>query len=423
MTVPLDRLYHFLDDVVNDDLIIYRWSPHGSRLLDDMRPLKNYKSFAHFTTPIVLCHDQEPTDYNLYSEEDRFNSIIKQKSANMPYTRQQFEEMNNEYKYTDNYIQELLGHKLNIYNKYILLHSEKNSEAINDYVQHDAVPVYYFSHALIARDWFRYAEIDPLIFKKNVKQDFLIYQRAWTGSREYRLKFLELLINSGIYSQCLSRFNPLDDNGKHYRTHQYKNKTLQIERNDLESYFPANNSPSSSSADYSVEDYCQTRFEVVLETLFDDRRQHLTEKIFRPIACGQPFILASTPGALSYLRSYGFKTFGDYIDESYDNVADPVERLHAILSTMKSIAMQSHEEKELLSSQLQNVVEFNRNWFFSREFVTLVVNEYKSNLGTGLDVIRQHQGACLNRWEILRLKGIAQKIITEQEYKELLKKI
>ncbi len=423
MTVPLDRLYNFLDDVVNDDIVIYRWSLHGSKLLDNIEMLKAYKKFDLFTTPIMLCHDQEPTDYYLYSEQDRFNSILRSKSKSITLTEQQFKKINNEQNATDNYIQELIGNRLNIYNKYILLHSEKNSKKINDYVQHGAVPVYYFSHALIAQDWFRYAATDSLLFKKNIKQDFLIYQRAWTGSREYRLKFSEMLINSDIRNQCRTRFNPLDDNGQHYKTHQYKNNVFCIERNDLELHFPVNNAPSSSSADYNSEDYVQTRFEVVLETLFDDQRWHLTEKVFRPIACGQPFILASTPGALSYLRSYGFKSFGDYIDESYDNVTDPVERLSAILHTMKSIASLTLEEKELLSGQLQHIVEHNKNWFFSQEFFNVVINEYKSNLSMGLDFLKLHRGACLDRWKILKSKGIAQQFITEQEYQELLKKL
>jgi hypothetical protein len=48
----------------------------------------------------------------------------------------------------------------------------------------------------------------------------------------------------------------------------------------------------------------------------------LTEKALRPIACGQPFILAATPGSLQYLRSYGFKTFSGYIDETYDTIQE-----------------------------------------------------------------------------------------------------
>ena len=423
MTVPLDKLYNFLNDVVNQDMIIYRWYPHGSKLLDDLCPLAPYSWFKTFTEPMVMCHDQEPLDYYQYSTEEISKSIIKLKSIGLPYSRKKFKKMNDKLKFVENYIREMTGNHLNIYNKYVLVHSEKNSTAIEDYVQHGAVPVYYFGHALIARDWFRYAEVDPCALKKDVKKDFLVYQRAWDGSREYRLKFSELLINSELHKNCLSKFAPVSDNGIHYLNHQYKNNRFQIQRRDLEHHFTINDAPSWASADYNSKDYIQTLFEVVLETLFDDQRWHLTEKIFRPIACGQPFILASTPGSLKYLKSYGFKTFGDYIDESYDDVVDPIERLAAVTSTMKSISALTFEQKEKLAVCLQPIVEFNKNWFFSKQFFNNVVDEYQVNMLKGLAAVKQQRGACLERWAVLREKDIDKYLITEEEYQELVKRI
>jgi radical SAM superfamily enzyme YgiQ (UPF0313 family) len=39
MSVPLDRLYHYLDDVVNHKILIYGWIPHGSTKLEDFHML------------------------------------------------------------------------------------------------------------------------------------------------------------------------------------------------------------------------------------------------------------------------------------------------------------------------------------------------------------------------------------------------
>ena len=36
MSVPLDRLYNFLHDVVDHDITIYRFWPHGSKKLEDL---------------------------------------------------------------------------------------------------------------------------------------------------------------------------------------------------------------------------------------------------------------------------------------------------------------------------------------------------------------------------------------------------
>jgi len=423
MTIPLDRLYNFLDNVVNQDIIIYRWHPHGSKLLDDINLLNPLTTFEHVTTPIMLCHDQEPLDYYLYSEEELFDSLLKIKSKSLPYTREKFKEVNSILKFTENYIQEIIGNKVNLYDKYILLNSEKNSTAVDDYIQHDAVPVYYFSHALIARDWFRHGEVDPVLSRKNIKKDFLVYQRAWDGSREYRLKFSELIVDADMLKNCQTSFAPVSNKGIHYLDHKYQNTCFQIQKNNLENNFSINDTQSWASADYAADDYCTTRFEVVLETLFDDRRWHLTEKTFRPIACGQPFILASTPGALGYLKSYGFKTFGDYIDESYDEITDPIDRLSAIVRTMQSISSLSVEQKEKLSVCLQPAINFNKNWFFSKEFFNNIVSEYQNNLTAGIEFLQQHRGKCVERWEILRKKGVAKNIITDEEYQKLLKMI
>jgi hypothetical protein len=176
----------------------------------------------------------------------------------------------------------------------------------------------------------------------------------------------------------------LTDNSVHYTDHQYVNHQWKPTR-CLEQYFESNNTTSCYSADFDINDYNQTDFEVVLETLFDDQRLHLTEKSLRPIACGQPFILCATHGSLQYLRDYGFKTFGDIIDESYDNIEDPYQRMVAIIHSMKSIASWTATKRESNMQKIQEITEYNRTYFFSDEFFNLVINELKNNLTQAVD--------------------------------------
>jgi hypothetical protein len=234
---------------------------------------------------------------------------------------------------------------------------------------------------VIARDWFRYAEHDPVL-KHNfnsISKDFLIYNRAWTGTREYRLKLLELLVDYNLVNACNVKFSPVDTN-TNYVDHVFKNSQLAISRYDLDSFYPINTAESTASAAYHSQDYIYSGIEVVLETLFDDHRLHLTEKSLRPIACGQSFILCATHGSLKYLHSYGFKTFGDIIDESYDNIEDPYQRMLAIIHTMKSIASWTATQRESNMKKIQEITEYNQKYFFSNEFFNLVVNELKNNL-------------------------------------------
>jgi hypothetical protein len=267
----------------------------------------------------------------------------------------------------------------------ILVHSEKNSIELDKYQSSGLYPgesfvgVYWWCHAVIARDWFRYAQYDPLLKKqKSVTHDFLIYNRAWAGTREYRLKFTELLVQNNLVEHCKTWFNN-GDSEKLYHEHVFQNPNFQIENFNLQDYFSETTAPATSSADYNSNDYQCTNLEVVLETLFDDTRLHLTEKSLRPIACGHPFILAATAGSLEYLRSYGFETFNGLIDESYDTIQDPLKRLQAICAEMKRISQLPDTQKEQLFRSMNQIALRNQQKFFSTDWQQSIVNEFKAN--------------------------------------------
>jgi hypothetical protein len=88
-------------------------------------------------------------------------------------------------------------------------------------------------------------------------------------------------------------------------------------------------SPGTPSMDL----YRTAWIELVPETL-SDKMHYITEKTTKPMATCTPFLMMSTPGYLRYLRDLGFRTFGDLIDESYDElpaVEDRAARMVAVL--------------------------------------------------------------------------------------------
>lgn len=391
MTVPLDRLYDFLQAVCNKDIVIYRWMPHGSRKLSDLMPTRNLhhlKQAELLTKVYMICHDQEPLQYHAWSHEQ----FVDFSAGLMPEPRalaQQFAHW---------HLRLAFGFaRANLYEKTLLCHSELNSKELETYENQNFVGVYYWAHALLARDWFRHAEVDPVLKANKVaNKDFLIYNRAWCGTREYRLKFSELLVKQGLVDFSLTSFNAWD--GYHYRDHKFKNSTLQIEPTfNLENYFSANTSTATSSADYIAQDYANTNLEVVLETLFDDQRQHLTEKTLRAIACGQPFLLCAPPGSLKYLRQYGFVTFDSVLDEHYDTVTDPYDRLIAVISLMKHI--QTHKHKPRLMRELRQIAAVNQQRFFSKEFHQKIIDEFVKNFELAYQkVVASCNGSCYQKY-------------------------
>jgi hypothetical protein len=220
MSVPLDRLYNFLHDVCNHrDLIIYGFFPYGSRKITDLtvfltndvidRSDKSWKTkYQYVRQNILFMHDQEPLNFDLYSSPDVFESLYPN-----------FKIMEDQDEFITGMVKSLVGkiiHYLNfkiifcffLYKIPVLLvHSEQRSSNLEKYQNIDFVGVYWWCHGMIARDWFRYAQHDVLLSKRMPQKDFLIYNRAWSGTREYRLKFAELVVDHDMYSYCKMGFN------------------------------------------------------------------------------------------------------------------------------------------------------------------------------------------------------------------------
>jgi hypothetical protein len=156
-------------------------------------------------------------------------------------------------------------------------------------------------------------------------------------------------------------------------------------KNQLELNYQTNDYPACSSADFDLDDYQSCDIEVVLETLFDDSRIHLTEKSLRPIALGKPFILLGPPGSLNYLKNYGFKTFDSLIDESYDNILDPVQRLNAVTKLMSTIQNLPAAQYQELLIKLNEISKYNKNYFFSDKFFKIINDELTKNISTGIE--------------------------------------
>jgi len=356
MSVPTHNLYDFVNQVTERQFLIKYFYPWGNKNLKNVielvessgehnkktyietsyhihKVIKQNHSWIRFD-PILFCHDQEPLNFNLYRDSKINPDLIKfyRDSTNIDYKG-----LN-------------LRHILpTSYRKYwILLHSELNSEEVARYEDTQMFKgAYWWSHAIIARDWYRFAEYDDRLSQNKNENThlFLTYSRDTSGSRQYRKHFFDLCNQYKIANRCLKNTN-ID---------------------------------SDSSAIYSWKDIVSTHIHVVLETIFD-KRIHLTEKTLRPIACGQPFILANGPKSLEYLRSYGFKTFEPWINESYDLQMNTQQRLEAIVLEMIRISKLPKKELTILVKECNQIAEYNKKVFFSNEFFQKVVNELKENV-------------------------------------------
>lgn len=386
MIIPFERLYDFFDQVIDEDTIIYLFKPPGSKKVSDIHRLNSEQltdrlpwSHRYRQVPI-LFHDQEPLNFDLYQDLDpkeMYTCLHDNLAWGSNILAEDF----------DRYLQFTKDRNLKFFlpcqtvcDKPILIHSEQNSQQVTRYQEAGWQTVHYWSHAMIARDWYRFAAYDRTLSftPANFSKDFNVYLRGWTNTREYRLKFFQRLVELDFLDKINTKFSPTDD-GIYYKNYHYKNHRFQVDI-DLENHTPLNFVSSCYSASYEADDYKCCAIDVVLETLYDDTRQHLTEKILRPIACGKPFLLMSTPGALRYLKSYGFRTFSDFVDESYDDISDPILRMESVLSIMKNISALASKEKMSLFQNLHQIAQENKKLFWSEQFGKTVLDELLSGV-------------------------------------------
>ena len=76
----------------------------------------------------------------------------------------------------------------------------------------------------------------------------------------------------------------------------------------------------------------------MVETNFDYPHIFISEKTLRALLTKTPFVMFGPSGTLSYLQSFGFETFNDIWDESYDTIEDPQARFIACTKIVKEIA-------------------------------------------------------------------------------------
>lgn len=101
----------------------------------------------------------------------------------------------------------------------------------------------------------------------------------------------------------------------------------------LQNYAYNFHEPATRSRMWPV--YQKIALDIVAETVFHYPCPYVSEKTTRPILLQRMFVIAGPAGMLSLLRQQGFETWGDILDESYDQIADPCVRLRSVIKTVE----------------------------------------------------------------------------------------
>lgn len=109
----------------------------------------------------------------------------------------------------------------------------------------------------------------------------------------------------------------------------------------------------------------QSYWHIVVETHFDQHCCFLTEKTFKPILNLQPFVIVGNPHSLELLRSLGYRTFHDVMNEMYDDMTNPQTRLNTLLYTYMSINSISDHHHCLIQRKIHDTLVHNQKNFLA----------------------------------------------------------
>ena len=267
-----------------------------------------------------------------------------------------------------------------------LVTSEYDSEAVKRICKHYGWQHYYYwFHGWAALDWYRGYNRSYLMTApeaRRITKTFVAPNRIAGGRRAHRLEMLYWIFRYDLVNNYIScpAVCPAENQAV-----QELIKPLRSRLPDIESVFdqvklplnmPGETGHPMTSCWLDLWQPCsESLLYLVTETVATGRRQHLTEKIFKPIAQAMPFVVVGTAGALAYLRSYGFRTFDTVWDESYDDIMDDPARIACIGRLLRDLDGLTVNQKQELFEQCRPIIEHNYNHFYSGAFEAVLWSE------------------------------------------------
>ena len=321
----------------------------------------------------IFFFDQEPVQVTLHIPT--FDRFVMSSSGNVPQDdkKNQVPAKNNRY----------------------LVTSETNSDNV-DYIckRFNLRPFYYFFHGWAALDWYRGYDktfLIPPLDQRQIKKTFFSPNRIVGGERKHRVMGLYFMAQLGLMHNnisaplvCPVENVPIQDIAKYFHSLWPDTESgivNTISKMELPKLFPNEDTQRMSSCWLDqIELTTESLIYHVSETVYFGRRQHLTEKTFKPIAMGMPFVLTAPAHSLEYLRSYGFKTFDSIWDEGYDQEENDLVRAKRVVHLLKKIDQQSLEQKQNMFERCVPIIEHNWNHFYNGGFEKILWAELNDML-------------------------------------------
>ena len=217
-------------------------------------------------------------------------------------------------------------------------------------------------------NFYQYSDIKLEFKPADVKYLYLNMNRM---PRRHRLIMLLKLADSGLFNVGRNSFNLMYGSfvstANHYcwefnKEKEYTNRLCNI-GSILDEYKVLNidtDTTPNLAINLNIEIFEKTFISLVTETLAADNCIFFTEKIWKPIIIGHPFIVLSGNNTLALLKEYGFRTFDKWIDESYDEASNFDIKTDIIINNLKKFNGMTVEQLKAIRNEMKEVCDHNR---------------------------------------------------------------
>ncbi len=102
-----------------------------------------------------------------------------------------------------------------------------------------------------------------------------------------------------------------------------------------------------------------------------------TEKTWKPIQIGHPFIILGSQDTITYLNNEGYFSFPEFWSESYDRVAKLSSRIDMICDQIDRLDKMTIGQRVDMAKKIKPFLESNRNRFLNKDNRPKVIKLYK----------------------------------------------
>jgi len=243
----------------------------------------------------------------------------------------------------DGYVRKLQN-KINFCKVYFIDGNYKLSEKHNNYTH------YFTNH------WVHHVHNTNEYKIQPLEKDHKIYINLNRVAREHRVKLMSKLIDLNLKDCGYNTWANTYDGYEMWRKLYPNIESVTYDILDVENVSEAN-----PTMEIPVE-FCKKSFlYIVTETHTHEETLFLSEKSYKPMRVGLPFIILGNPGTLELLKKLGFKTFDKWIDETYDLSLDLMKRIEIITKEINRFNNMSVEERLNIREEMKYTLQYNYN--------------------------------------------------------------